>query len=122
MEEKRTDGLAAGQSRRSFFTPVTAGNHGADIPATAEAETILHQRGVLLVPDFIANAGGVICASVEHQGGVESTAREQVAEKIRHNTQAVLAHSRDNRVEPRRAAVELAQARVREAMSYRRQP
>jgi glutamate dehydrogenase (NAD(P)+) len=42
---------------------------GANIPATAEAEQLLHKRGVLVVPDIIANAGGVICAAVEHRGG-----------------------------------------------------
>ena len=42
---------------------------GANIPATAEAETWLHEQGILSDPDFIANAGGVICAAVEVQGG-----------------------------------------------------
>lgn len=31
---------------------------GANIPFTAEAEKTLHDRGVLVLPDFIANAGG----------------------------------------------------------------
>jgi glutamate dehydrogenase/leucine dehydrogenase len=72
------------------------------------------------VPDFIANAGGVICASVEHHGGDESAAFEQIAHKIRHNTEAVLTRSRDERIEPRRAALALAEERVRAAMAYRR--
>ena len=42
---------------------------GANIPFTAEAERILHKAGTLVLPDFIANAGGVICASVEYHGG-----------------------------------------------------
>jgi hypothetical protein len=33
---------------------------------TPEAEQALHQRGVLLLPDFIANAGGIICAVTEY--------------------------------------------------------
>ena len=33
---------------------------GANIPATEEAEAMLHARGILVLPDFIANAGGVI--------------------------------------------------------------
>jgi glutamate dehydrogenase (NAD(P)+)/glutamate dehydrogenase (NADP+) len=92
---------------------------GANIPSTAEAETILHQRGVLVVPDFIANAGGVICASVEYHGGTEPAAFEQIAQKIRYNTEVVLTRSREGRVEPRRAAVKLAHERVRDAMAYR---
>jgi glutamate dehydrogenase/leucine dehydrogenase len=93
---------------------------GANIPATAEAEAILHRRGVLVVPDFIANAGGVICAAVEYRGGSETAALEQIAQKIRHNTEAVLSRSREEKVEPRRAALALALERVRAAMAYRR--
>jgi glutamate dehydrogenase/leucine dehydrogenase len=93
---------------------------GANIPATAEAEAMLHQRGILVVPDFIANAGGVICASVEYHGGTEATAFEQIAQKIKHNTEAVLSRSQRDGIEPRRAAIELAGERVRAAMAFRR--
>jgi glutamate dehydrogenase/leucine dehydrogenase len=93
---------------------------GANIPATPQAESMLHQRGVLVVPDFIANAGGVICAAVEYHGGSESQAFVQIAEKIRGNTQQVLEQSRRDQVEPRRAAVDLAMQRLRSAMALRR--
>jgi glutamate dehydrogenase/leucine dehydrogenase len=93
---------------------------GANIPATLEAEAALHQRGVLVVPDFIANAGGVICAAVEYWGGSEAAAFEQIAQKVRHNTEVVLTRSRQEKAEPRRAAVALAQERVRAAMAFRR--
>jgi glutamate dehydrogenase/leucine dehydrogenase len=92
---------------------------GANIPATQEAEIILHKGGVLVVPDFIANAGGVICAAVEFHGGSEATAFEQIAQKVRSNTEAVLARSRQEGIEPRRAAMDLARERVREAMTFR---
>jgi glutamate dehydrogenase/leucine dehydrogenase len=93
---------------------------GANIPATAEAEAVLHRRGVLVVPDFIANAGGVICAAVEYHGGSEATAFEQIAQKIKQNTEAVLSRSRQEGIEPRRAAIELSGERVRAAMAFRR--
>jgi len=92
---------------------------GANIPATAEAETRLHQRGVLIVPDFIANAGGVTCASVEYHGGNESQALQDISQKIRRNTQEVLQRSQKEGIEPRQAAVDLARERVRQAMTYR---
>ena len=78
---------------------------GANIPATAEAEKTLHRRGILLVPDFIANAGGVIWAVAELHGGTEASAFEQIAQKVRHNTRAVLERSRSQGVAPREAAV-----------------
>jgi glutamate dehydrogenase (NAD(P)+) len=85
-----------------------------------EAEAALHRRGVLVVPDFIANAGGWICAAVEYRGGTEAAAFEEIARKVRHNTEVVLTRSRQEKTEPRRAAVALAQERVRAAMAFRR--
>ena len=92
---------------------------GANIPLTAEAEAALHARGVLCVPDFIANAGGVICAAVEHRHGSEAAAFEAIAERIRRNTAEVLRRSRTEGVLPREAALALATERVRAAESLR---
>jgi glutamate dehydrogenase/leucine dehydrogenase len=93
---------------------------GANIPATDEAERALHDRGVLVLPDFIANAGGVICAAVEYQGGIQAQALATIDEKIRANMRAVLEAARRDKVLPRAAAVALAEARVRSAMALRR--
>jgi glutamate dehydrogenase (NAD(P)+) len=92
---------------------------GANIPFTAEAERILHKENVLILPDFIANAGGVICASVEYHGGTQTQALQTIEEKIFANTEAVLASAKKNGTLPRQAAVELAEARVKKAMMYR---
>ena len=59
---------------------------GANIPCTLEAEEALQQRGVLALPDFITNAGGVSCAAFEYQGGTERAAFEHIDECIRANT------------------------------------
>ncbi len=93
---------------------------GANIPATTEAEQLMHERGILNVPDFIANAGGVICASVEYHGGSEGAALDAVADKVRRNTHAVLSNAQTAGVLPRQAAQELAQDRVLKAMALRR--
>jgi glutamate dehydrogenase/leucine dehydrogenase len=92
---------------------------GANIPFTPEAERILHEKGTLVVPDFIANAGGVICASVEYHGGTQTQAFETIEEKIRLNTEAVLASAKKTASLPRQAAVSLATERVKRAMQYR---
>ena len=55
---------------------------GANIPFTPGAEKALHDRGVLVMPDFIANAGGVICAAMEYRGATESQAFQAIEEKI----------------------------------------
>jgi glutamate dehydrogenase (NAD(P)+) len=93
---------------------------GANIPFTSEAERVLHERGVLVVPDFIANAGGVICASVEYHGGNERQALETIETKIAANVEAVLGNMRSGGQPPREAAVELAEERVRRALGFRR--
>lgn len=93
---------------------------GANIPATAEAELWMHEHGIVNVPDFIANAGGVICASVEHHGGTESQALAVVEERIRQNVSLVLERSRTEKRQTRNVATELARERVRDAMRYRR--
>jgi glutamate dehydrogenase/leucine dehydrogenase len=93
---------------------------GANIPCTAQAERILHGRGILSVPDFVANAGGVICASVEYHGGTQKQAFETIEEKVRENTEAVLKAARDTKQMPVEAALSLARQRVAEAMAYRR--
>lgn len=93
---------------------------GANIPMTAAAEQRLHERGVVCVPDFIANAGGVICAAMEYQGATQATAFEAIGERIRRNTQAVLERSASARLLPGQAARELASERVRSAMANRR--
>jgi glutamate dehydrogenase (NAD(P)+) len=93
---------------------------GANIPITAEAEELLAGRGVLVVPDFIANAGGVICASVEYHGGTQSSAFAAIQEKISANTEEVLKDAASRGITPRAAAVAMAEQRVRRAMELRR--
>ena len=93
---------------------------GANIPVTPGAEKALAARGVLVVPDFIANAGGVICAAMEYAGATRAAALDAIAEKIRANTEKVLAEAKRHGVVPRQAAEDLAAHRVREAMGYRR--
>ncbi len=93
---------------------------GANIPFTAGAERLLAGRGVLVIPDFVANAGGVICAAMEYHGATRGAAFEVIAEKIRANTAAVIEMAAARRVLPREAATALALEGVRKAMKLRR--
>jgi glutamate dehydrogenase (NAD(P)+) len=93
---------------------------GANIPATHDAERSLHDRGVLCIPDFIANAGGVICAAMEYRGATQAAALQTIEEKVRRNTEQMLAQARRDGITPREAAERLAVDRVRRAVGYRR--
>ncbi|GAA4039113.1 Glu/Leu/Phe/Val family dehydrogenase [Nonomuraea soli] len=93
---------------------------GANLPATADAERIFHGRGVLSIPDIIANAGGVICAAVEHAGGSRTQAFAAIAEKIGDNVAELLDRTSRENCLPRQAAQTMALARIRAASGYRR--
>ena len=93
---------------------------GANIPCTAEAEAILESRGIVVLPDFVVNAGGVICAATEYHGGSESTVFGIIEDKIRRNTTAIIEQSRSAGVSMRTAAIALAAARIRNAARTRR--
>ena len=93
---------------------------GANIPVSDEAETALHRRGVITVPDFIANAGGLICGAAELCGSTPEEALDIIERKVRENTEVVLEHSHESGVTPRRAALDIAEGRVRAAMEAQR--
>lgn len=92
---------------------------GANIPSTVRAEKLLHARGILVVPDYIANAGGVIMAAMEYAGKTEQEAFAAIGERIRKNTRLILEKSAGEMILPRAAADALARERLRKAMAYR---
>lgn len=93
---------------------------GANIPVTPEAETYLHEQGVLCLPDFIANAGGVICGALEYHGGWKGMVFDVVAEKIRTNTEVMLQRVKKEQRLPRAIAVDMSLEVLRKAMAARR--
>ena len=72
------------------------------------------------MPDFIANAGGVICAAMEYEGGNQAAALASIEEKLRYNTEQVLEAVKHKQILPREAAMEMAVKRLKKAMSFRR--
>lgn len=100
---------------------------GANLPSNPSSRAIMHERGITVVPDFIANAGGIIAAahSMDARGSGflvdPSRIFEMVTTKVRANTAAVLDESARTHGTTHEAALDLAQGRVREAMRMRGQ-
>lgn len=93
---------------------------GANIPATDEAETWLHHHDILSIPDFVANAGGVISAALEYRGANEAMVFSTVEETLVRNTRLVLEQAVAKKIMPRQAALQIARRRVETAMATRR--
>ena len=89
---------------------------GANIPISYDIEKEFHQKKILIIPDFLANAGGVISSYIESIGGSEKEVFPTVEQKIVRNTQIVLDYAKKKGIPPRAAALEIAQERVRKAM------
>ncbi len=53
---------------------------GANAPVTKDAEKVLAQRGILCLPDFISNAGGVLGGTMEF-AGLSQSAIEQFIDR-----------------------------------------
>jgi glutamate dehydrogenase (NAD(P)+) len=105
------DLIRAGDVDRLGFRLIV---EGSNIPITGEVEELAHRKGILVVPDFVANAGGVISSYVEYIGGDEKQMFRMIEDRITKNTKMVLERSRKNRVTPKHAALEIAKERVRE--------
>lgn len=95
---------------------------GANLPTTAQAQQVLARRGVMVVPDFVANAGGVVAAGFAMDARYSPFRPDPekifsfVSSTLRDNTLTVLAEARSRDVTTHEAARSLAQDRVRAAM------
>lgn len=93
---------------------------GANIPVTRQAEGELAERGVLCIPDVVANAGGVICAAAEYRGAGHGEAFTEIEEKIRDTTGELLDRAQHTTLPPRAIAEQMALDRLHQAMALRR--
>ncbi|MFH1769243.1 MAG: Glu/Leu/Phe/Val dehydrogenase [Parcubacteria group bacterium] len=89
---------------------------GANIPMSEDIERELHRRGILIVPDFIANAGGVISSYAEYMGYKKEKMFKMVESKIKKATKDVLKRSLRTKKLPRDIAMAIAQKCVAKAM------
>jgi leucine dehydrogenase len=84
-----------------------------DSPADRDAPSVLHRRGVLVVPDFVANAGALIQGATWHRTGVQ-VGPERLA-RIGITAGELLDRSRTADVPPSTLALQLARERLARA-------
>lgn len=98
---------------------------GANGPTTPEGDKILDQRGILVVPDFLANSGGVIGSYFEwcqDLGGFfwsEEDYNNRLLSIMKDNFKKVWDYAQEHNVKMRRAAFLAAIKRVADATEMR---
>ena len=119
------EGVLTGETIGLVSKRVKIVAEGANGPTTPEADTVLKQRGVFNIPDFLCNAGGVTCSYFE---GVQNDmnfywSREEVLtkldQKMTNAFHAVLDMATKRSVYMRNAAYMVAIDRVSMAMRLR---
>ncbi|KOV64053.1 Glu/Leu/Phe/Val family dehydrogenase [Streptomyces sp. MMG1121] len=95
---------------------------GANLPTSPSAQSILAERGIAVVPDFVANAGGVVAAAfamdARYSGFRTETSAifETIAHRLRANAVNVLEEAQRHATTPHIAGRRIAEERVRAAM------
>ncbi len=89
----------------------------ANLPAKYEIEQVLMKKGVVVLPDFVANAGGVISSYCETQSWDSETMFKVVENKIKNNTKVMLERAEHH--DTRKAALTIAKERIMDAMVMR---
>jgi glutamate dehydrogenase/leucine dehydrogenase len=100
---------------RSIRTKIIV--EAANIPMKEHIEKQLWRKGILIVPDFVANAGGVISSYAEYRGYNPKKMFELVERKIKSSTRTVLEQSIKLKKNPREVALAIAKAKVEARMN-----
>jgi glutamate dehydrogenase (NAD(P)+) len=98
---------------------------GANFPSNGAAQKYFFQKGILVVPDFVANAGAVMSTGPAMDNRYSCDVLEPrvifetVKKKMWKNVTMVLEESKKRRRLPREVALAISQERVRKAMELR---
>ena len=82
---------------------------GANIPASPEAEQILSQRGIISVPDFVANCGGIMALIMDAAG--REFAQNIIENRIAPRVTQLLKEAESSGLPPKKYAEKIAAER-----------
>jgi len=85
---------------------------GANIPMGENIENELFKKGIIIVPDFVANAGGVISSYAEYKGCSPKQMFEMVEKRLRCRAKEIMEKSIAENKNPRKVAMEIALKRI----------
>lgn len=95
-------------------------SEGANIPMSESSEEELNARGILVIPDFVANAGGVISSYIEYLGGTSEQMFPFIEEKIMASCAKVIGAWKETKKNPRTLAMDIARGIVMQALEEKR--
>ena len=116
------DAINAGNAEKVQAAVIVEGANG---PVTHEADALLEGKGIVVVPDFLANSGGVIgsyfewCQNLSGFFWTEGEYNDRLLRMMRDTFHRVWDYSRERKVPLRRGAFMLAIQRVAEALRMR---
>lgn len=141
LSEMRGDGVAFYQVKADAFIPAALEDaitsdvakniqtrmivEGANSPTTQDADVVLQERGIKVIPDILANGGGVVVSYLEwvqdtqHLMWTEDKVMAQLYEVMDKAWREVGQWQQDRKTTMREAAMQLAVSRVGEAHTLR---
>jgi glutamate dehydrogenase/leucine dehydrogenase len=98
---------------------------GANAPTTPQADEILNDKGIFVIPDILCNAGGVFVSYLEyiqetqHEQMSESQVNSRLYEKMTTCFGEVYAYARNKKTNLRNASMDIALGRVVDGIKAR---
>lgn len=94
---------------------VEAGN----IPMRENIENELFKKNIMIVPDFVANSGGVISSYAEYRGLHPRKMFELITKKIGKTARIILNESLNKKINPRELALMIAKKKIEKKINFK---